>query len=604
MAWGGGGGGGGDKSNNSYGGDGGGGGFVQATVSVTQNESLTVYVGGGGGAGPAFAGGGGGGGYSGVWRGSDSLVIAGGGGGGGGDSDGSYGVYGGAGGAGGGMIGVSGGNCAYGSGGGGGTQSAVGSGGTGGYWCNGSNGSGNSGGAGCASGGLANNGGTNGGGSGGNYYGGSGGGGGGYYGGGGGASGYLQYAGAGGGGGSSFATSTATNVTLLAGSGRTPGNTGNRYVSGIGVGGLGAAPTTLSAGVAGNNGYVIIIVGDSLTNFPMLFSVTDPDLKFTSNSGKVASSTGADILFTSYDGTKLNHQIEKYASTTGQLTAWVQVPALSSSADTILYIYFGNASATDQQNSTAVWDSNYKGVWHMADGTTFSATDSLGVNNGSPSSVTADTGQIYGAGNFNGTSSYITGSMSNVGMTATVSCWVKPAALSFRNQVVFSHDAGGNNGYSMSFNNLYPRFSLEGVANYDFSTLSSFISVGSWSYYVITISGNNGVVTGYLNGIAESQSIGTVSGTPSQFNVGRRGDGNLFFSGVIDECRISNSIRSYGWIQTEYKNQSSPSTFYAYGSGIDIQNRPATTAGVSARGGSRTGVTLPAVKVRGGIKYR
>ena len=39
--------------------------------------------------------------------------------------------------------------------------------------------------------------------------------------------------------------------------------------------------------------------------------------------------------------------------------------SLSNSADTVVYAYYGNAVATNQQNPTGVWDSNYKGVWHF-----------------------------------------------------------------------------------------------------------------------------------------------------------------------------------------------------------------------------------------------
>ena len=66
--------------------------------------------------------------------------------------------------------------------------------------------------------------------------------------------------------------------------------------------------------------------GTTLTNFPMLFSTTDTEFKITGNGGKVASSSGADILFTDSDGlTKLNYEREFYSSSTGQLIAWVQI---------------------------------------------------------------------------------------------------------------------------------------------------------------------------------------------------------------------------------------------------------------------------------------
>src|SRR3989344_5660578 len=113
-----------------------------------------------------------------------------------------------------------------------------------------------------------------------------------------------------------------------------------------------------------------------VTNFPMLFSRTDVDLKSTGNGVHVASATGLDILFTDVNGTKLDHEIELYTATTGNLIAWVEVPSISASANTTVYIYYGNASAADQSNATGVWDANYKGVWHLPDGTTLNLTDS------------------------------------------------------------------------------------------------------------------------------------------------------------------------------------------------------------------------------------
>jgi hypothetical protein len=68
-----------------------------------------------------------------------------------------------------------------------------------------------------------------------------------------------------------------------------------------------------------------------------------------SNLAAVAQSSGNDILFTASDGVgKLNHQIESYTASTGRLIAWVQIPTLSTTADTVIYIYYGNTSASNQ----------------------------------------------------------------------------------------------------------------------------------------------------------------------------------------------------------------------------------------------------------------
>src|ERR1700730_14718862 len=76
----------------------------------------------------------------------------------------------------------------------------------------------------------------------------------------------------------------------------------------------------------------------SLNNFPMLFSVTDANLKTVGNGGSVGKSDGTDMLFTASDGvTKLNHELESYNASTGQVIAWVQLSSLSPTADTAIY---------------------------------------------------------------------------------------------------------------------------------------------------------------------------------------------------------------------------------------------------------------------------
>ena len=65
-----------------------------------------------------------------------------------------------------------------------------------------------------------------------------------------------------------------------------------------------------------------------------------------------ARDDGGDIYFTSSGGsTKLSHEIEKFDSSTGNLVAWVKVPNLSSSTDTILYMYYGPTTYTHTYNN-------------------------------------------------------------------------------------------------------------------------------------------------------------------------------------------------------------------------------------------------------------
>ena len=83
------------------------------------------------------------------------------------------------------------------------------------------------------------------------------------------------------------------------------------------------------------------------TNFPVLVSLT-ADSKLALH----ALANGYDLLFTLSDGaTKTPYQRELY--TNGTLLAWVKVPTLSHTTNTMLYLYYGNPAAADQQDKTS-----------------------------------------------------------------------------------------------------------------------------------------------------------------------------------------------------------------------------------------------------------
>ena len=88
----------------------------------------------------------------------------------------------------------------------------------------------------------------------------------------------------------------------------------------------------------------------------------------TVNGGHVMDPNGYDIVFTSDPTcqTNLNFEIEQWNAQTGQIIAWVQVPTLSHSSDTVIYACYGNGSiSTNQSNAHGTWDSNYVGVYHF-----------------------------------------------------------------------------------------------------------------------------------------------------------------------------------------------------------------------------------------------
>jgi len=119
------------------------------------------------------------------------------------------------------------------------------------------------------------------------------------------------------------------------------------------------------------------------TNFPVVISLTDSDLKIVANGGHVQNTNGYDIKFTASDGsTDLDYEIEKYNGANGEYVAHIRVPSLATSG--IIYMYYDNSSITANPSTTSTWDSNFKMIQHLQEtsGTHYDST--VNANNGTP----------------------------------------------------------------------------------------------------------------------------------------------------------------------------------------------------------------------------
>jgi len=299
-----------------------------------------------------------------------------------------------------------------------------------------------------------------------------------------------------------------------------------------------------------------------LTNFPVLISVTLPIVDVT-------SPNGYDIAFSDADGTtQLDHQVESYNSSTGELLAWVNFPTVSPNSDTQFFIYYGDSGITTSQDSTSTWDDNYVLVMHMNGPETGTESDATQYGNdgtinedASPTAVGIDTvlAQIgYGRdferddGEFlqvaDDATLDITGEI-------TMSFW-----FSREGQQPDFISKGINLSYeATSRGTMRTRFNKNGSNTLTTPTASA-ITTPDWVYivYVQTSSG----MSIYQNGVEVSSNTNTTAFTANNdpLYISRSGDA---VDGIMDEVRISDISRSQDWIITEYNNQLTPSTFIA-----------------------------------------
>jgi len=316
------------------------------------------------------------------------------------------------------------------------------------------------------------------------------------------------------------------------------------------------------------------LVDGNLINFPILVNITDSDL------ASKAQDDGDDIAFVLYsdNSTKLNHEIELFNGTTGELVAWVNVTSLSSAVDTKLWMYYGNSGCSNQQNPTGVWNSNYLAVWHMnlSSNTVYDSTSNnndgtndgceqveLGVAGYALDFVEANTDYVnIGAMNSIEGKTYVTfeiyfkcdGTNSDdmlIGRSNT-----DYAPLIWRDETASSSGRTNTMSFVVSTGT---RLELA----------SNSLSDTNWHYFAGIFDGNNRQLRGYLDGSEDANSpvggqVAAFPTTTADLWLGAWGNG-YWHEGKMTEVRVSDVVRNASWISTTYNTIHSPTAFITIG---------------------------------------
>lgn len=315
-------------------------------------------------------------------------------------------------------------------------------------------------------------------------------------------------------------------------------------------------------------------IDSTLAYFPVLISLSSDD-----SLASYAQNDGDDIAFIASDeSTQLDHEIEYFNGTTGQLQAWVEVPSISSSSDTTIYMYYGNPSAGNQENVTGTWDSNHKLVHHLKDATTSTNEDSTSNNNDGTKRtanepIETSSGKIAQAQSFDGSNDYvkITNNVAPSPSSLTISAWIQKESGGHTYECALhkgSANTIGSSDYWLGVDindQLTATIGANTGVGWQAGQTTSVATYGTWYHLAAVWDGS--VVRVYINGTYNKQyNLSTYGNLTTETRFGSSADGtNYQFRGVVDEVRISDTNRSAAWIKAEYENQNSPSTFYALG---------------------------------------
>ena len=314
--------------------------------------------------------------------------------------------------------------------------------------------------------------------------------------------------------------------------------------------------------------YAIVsyINNKSMNDFPFLLDIYDKDLKTD------VQANGNDIKFIDEYGRGLEHEIiefnQNFNSTHSHLTAWVQIPQISTVKETFFSMYYGNTSISAQEDSEGTWNENYLAVYHFEESPSGTVLDSTSNSyslsaSGSMSAGDLVSGMVAKGIRFDGINDQLYTTQTISIQDFTISAWfnldtgsnwrtiinVDRGTTTFRDFAVYEDRLVYDDGSTVTFGNElsdYTWYHVIYTYDYDMNELKCFV---------------NGIQVG-------STTFRSISPVSDDFQIAAW-DNADWFDGIIDELRIMDDFRSATWAKAQYENQYSPSSIISVGGEMD-----------------------------------
>jgi hypothetical protein len=318
----------------------------------------------------------------------------------------------------------------------------------------------------------------------------------------------------------------------------------------------------------------------TLAYFPVLVALSNN----VNNSGfkydNFLSPNGYDLrFFDAMEATRLNYEIEQW-NPSGVSYVWVQVPQLPGDGTGVIWAKWGDPANSSQLPCTTngtTWDGNFKGVWHLRNGTTLSLADATANgNNGTINGgVSASSLQVDGCALFDGSTGYITvpnsASLNQLTTAGTIEMWFNARKL----------PPGGTSSIPLTRRGVnsgpYWVEDYSGGMCFWWRTAAGTVnegvgySVSNTTYFAGTYDGSNvrAYGNGALAGGPKALTGALESPQSSSLTLGKGGwsspYGSVYTDGYMDEVRLSSTARSADWLWATYQTMASNTVFNSYG---------------------------------------
>ena len=297
-------------------------------------------------------------------------------------------------------------------------------------------------------------------------------------------------------------------------------------------------------------------IKENLTDVPVLVRLHTGNFSFSN-----AKADGADLRFVSADDkSPLKYHIEKFDPKEEIALVWVKVPRISGGTNQdSIWMYYGNPSSPDGQESGGTYDVNQVAVYHF------------GEKEGNPRDSTA-----YGnhAASFSGKLGLpsVVGNGAQFGGSGQQMTIARATSLNFTKGFTFSSwvrfnsSTGNDHLFSWDDGSQYIVIGIDEAKAY--CTLSTgkgwpmttpktaVLKPARWYNLAVTVEPDK-QVTLYIDGneAASLKIKGTVPAPSTDIIIGASAKGGNIFTGDLDEVELSNTVRSAGWLKEAVQSQ-------------------------------------------------
>ena len=313
-------------------------------------------------------------------------------------------------------------------------------------------------------------------------------------------------------------------------------------------------------------------VGADITDYELLVTEANFPAGFWTN----VESDGRSIeIWDSAETTQLDHDLIYIDTTGSEIVMRVGIPSLSSSTDTVVYIYYDDTAASDASTSDT-YKSTLELYWPCQEAPTGTITDRTS-NSLDGTAVNMDSGNLTdgkfsNAYSFDGSAEYIHYLTASPVTTATYTIfeWCRTGATGDQCGTTLMEQSNAlQTGIRQEISTTRPEFMLsdEAIITRLLRFSANTATADTWIQLVSKADASN---CSFFADLAEQgpAPLGGYTGVPDCITVGARyfdDSVQAYYAGDIQDIRVYSYDISDADIATMYSNENAPGTFYSCG---------------------------------------